>query len=359
LKPGSKIGQLTLVKKINGEKKWMCKCDCGQNCIKTLASLYHRRPTLSCGCSLFGTRDYHPGDKIGRLTLIKRIGQDEKWQCLCDCGSKCNKSFSSIWQNRDTSSCGCSMYQYEKGNKSYKWNGFGEISSRVWSGIIGNARRRGIDLNVTIDDAWNRFIEQGRRCALSGTLISFPKSSDDEITASLDRIDSNLPYNNKNVQWIHKDINDMKFDLDEDEFLYYCYLIINPISHNDINDSCCIGEKHKNWRGFGNISKNYWSQIVRNAKKRNIILNIKISDLWNKFLEQGGYCAVTGLPLYLPRYGRKHNASLDRIDNDRGYEIDNIQWVHKIINTRIKGSLDEHKMRYWCNKIINYRGYSR
>ena len=45
-------------------------------------------------------------------------------------------------------------------------------------------------------------------------------------TASLDRIDSNKGYTIDNVQWVHKDINKMKMDLEEDVFIDNCKLII-------------------------------------------------------------------------------------------------------------------------------------
>ena len=37
-------------------------------------------------------------------------------------------------------------------------------------------------------------------------------------TASLDRIDSKKGYIEGNVQWVHKNVNKMKMDLDEKEF---------------------------------------------------------------------------------------------------------------------------------------------
>lgn len=44
--------------------------------------------------------------------------------------------------------------------------------------------------------------------------------------ASLDRIDSSQGYIKGNVQWVHKDINKMKFDLSQDRFLELCNIIV-------------------------------------------------------------------------------------------------------------------------------------
>ena len=37
-------------------------------------------------------------------------------------------------------------------------------------------------------------------------------------TASLDRIDSKKGYTIDNIQWVHKDVNKMKMDLQEEDF---------------------------------------------------------------------------------------------------------------------------------------------
>lgn len=54
-----------------------------------------------------------------------------------------------------------------------------------------------------------------------------------------------------------------------------------------------------------------------------------ILELWEK---QGRTCALSGLDIGWARVGRVHTISLDRIDNNRGYTLDNIQLVHKHVN---------------------------
>ena len=46
-----------------------------------------------------------------------------------------------------------------------------------------------------------------------------------ERTASLDRIDSKLGYILGNIQWVHKQINEMKMDLAEVDFLRWVKII--------------------------------------------------------------------------------------------------------------------------------------
>ena len=85
--------------------------------------------------------------------------------------------------------------------------------------------RRPIELAITIQQAWELFLAQGRKCALSGEPIAFPRINAEKGTASLDRIDSNLGYVLGNVQWVHKDVNIMKNKFDQDYFIGLCVKI--------------------------------------------------------------------------------------------------------------------------------------
>lgn len=51
------------------------------------------------------------------------------------------------------------------------------------------------------------------------------KKGQSNITASLDRIDSSKGYVEGNVQWVHKDVNYIKQDLEESYFKKLCKLI--------------------------------------------------------------------------------------------------------------------------------------
>ena len=52
---------------------------------------------------------------------------------------------------------------------------------------------------------------------------------DHENTASLDRIDSSKGYVKDNVQWVHKDINRMKWNFPQDKFVKLCSFVANKI----------------------------------------------------------------------------------------------------------------------------------
>lgn len=93
-----------------------------------------------------------------------------------------------------------------------------------WTSIKSNADRRGISTaGFTIDDAWEKFVEQDGRCAFTGIPLIFEsKCNRPDGTASLDRIDSSKGYTKDNVQWVHKDINYIKRDLSDADFIALC-----------------------------------------------------------------------------------------------------------------------------------------
>lgn len=112
----------------------------------------------------------------------------------------------------------------EKYNRT-KQNIFGEISKYHWSRTMRNAAFRGIDFDILPEDAWELWIKQKGKCALSGVDLNLKTC--DEITASLDRINSNLGYLKNNIQWTHKDLNQMKMILTNQQFIDWCIKIVN------------------------------------------------------------------------------------------------------------------------------------
>lgn len=84
----------------------------------------------------------------------------------------------------------------------------------------------------------------------------------------------------------------MKLDYTLDEFYYYCNLVINPLIHTTSNN-CEITKKHPRYNGYGNLHSDYFIQLCENAKIRKKQFSITIEYIWNLFLKQNGYCAIT------------------------------------------------------------------
>lgn len=141
----------------------------------------------------------------------------------CDCGKKVVKPYRNA-ENGRILSCGCFRFQEFIKSKSPNWKGFEEISGEFWSALKKSAENREIKINIDIKYAWEKFIEQDRKCALSGEPLFFAISNSKKYSsnASIDRIDSSKGYIKGNIQWVTKKINRMKMDLDEQEFLKLC-----------------------------------------------------------------------------------------------------------------------------------------
>jgi len=110
---------------------------------------------------------------------------------------------------------------------SSKKTGYEGISGTIWASIKGNAKTRKIPFLITIKYAWDLFLRQDKKCALSGLYLEFghgylSKHFRSKTTASLDRINSKLGYIEGNVQWVHKDINLMKWKLPQERFIDMC-----------------------------------------------------------------------------------------------------------------------------------------
>jgi len=125
---------------------------------------------------------------------------------------------------------------------------------------------------------------------------------------------------------------------------------------------CYQREKHvlKMWKGYGEISRKYFSYVKLNAQKRNLIFKITIEYIWELFQKQNGKCVYTGIDLYLPEKGKikkdrsSQTASLDRIDSSIGYIQGNVQWIHKDIN-KMKQDFSEEKFLNYIEQIYNYK----
>jgi len=144
------------------------------------------------------------------------------WKCKCDCG-KISYVPTGRLNSGHSKSCGCGIAESAIRRQ---WKGYGEISKSFWTRIKKNASVRKLKFKITIEEIWNLFLKQNRKCKLSGIKLCFPsryKLMDG--TASLDRINSELGYTSDNIQWIHKHINKMKMELDQDYFIQICQKI--------------------------------------------------------------------------------------------------------------------------------------
>src|SRR5581483_11893458 len=121
-----------------------------------------------------------------------------------------------------------------------------------------------------------------------------------------------------------------------------------------------IGNKHFSWKGHGEISKVFFNNIKKHAREKGREFNISIEYIWDLFLKQNKKCAYSGRELNFPcrRGDIKGTASLDRIDSREGYIQNNVQWIHKTINT-MKSDISEPEFLGFCNEIARYKSLDK
>lgn len=166
------------------------------------------------------------GKVFGRLTVLKFAKKCPKinknfWLCKCTCGGTIMTQSNSL-KSGNTKSCGCLK------NIATYWTGYGEISGGYWRTVEHCAALRKILFDVKIEEVWELFLTQGRRCAISGVELDFTRDYNKKKemqTASLDRIDCKVHYILSNVQWVHKTVNMMKNTLQDCELVDWCFKI--------------------------------------------------------------------------------------------------------------------------------------
>ena len=172
-------------------------------------------------------KPYEVGQEYGLLKITSfwlEKPKNKKWRetycsCVCKCGNIVERVKGDTLRSKHKKSCGCLLHK--NGNL---WQGFGDIPKTYWSWTQKNAQVRNIPFNISIEQAWEVYIRQGGKCALSGVDIGFGTKK--QYTASLDRVDSTKRYEADNVQWVHKQVNLMKWKMPQGEFLEWCRKIV-------------------------------------------------------------------------------------------------------------------------------------
>lgn len=105
------------------------------------------------------------------------------------------------------------------------------------------------------------------------------------------------------------------------------------------------------------LDKDQYQRLVYNLRKRDPTSTLVKEDLERLYQEQNGLCALTGFKLQYVRHQGKgcnqanlFNTSVDRIDQTKGYTLDNIRLVCFHANM-IRGSLSDEQLLEWCYAI--------
>lgn len=120
---GQRFGKLIPIRRTSREghnDAWICKCDCGNEIIRTTQQLNNRKDTMqSCGCfnkEFPGSRVNMIGQRVGKLTIVAKHSEGNGnviWLCQCECGKQVTRKTNYLRYNRrQIQSCGCSKHEY-------------------------------------------------------------------------------------------------------------------------------------------------------------------------------------------------------------------------------------------------------
>jgi hypothetical protein len=180
---------------------------------------------------------FNKGDKFGEWVILSpQIISHEKTKeamilCQCSCGSEDKIRCLSLIKKQSTKcfNCGHSF----TGDKHHLFKGYKEIPGSWF--IRYTNRRNKWEFNITIEEIYDMWLSQNKKCALSQIPIDFVNINEGNdrqgskydliCTVSLDRIDSSKGYISDNIQLVHKDINMMKKEYNQEYFIGMCKLI--------------------------------------------------------------------------------------------------------------------------------------
>ncbi len=235
---GKTFGDLTVLSRApNAGRRttWLCRCVCG-NETKVISYNLTRGTTTSCGCKKTRRGGRYnfidlTGKVFGQLRVLSLSEDRTKtrgaiWVCICECG-RTTKLSSHALTSGNNSTCG----DHNTHGASER---IGDIPLSHLNAIRQNATKRQHPFWVSGEYLWELFQKQNKKCALSGVPLEFTPDKNasagkSKTTASLDRIENAFGYIPGNVRWVHKDLNKMRLDHSDAEFLEWCW---RCITHN-------------------------------------------------------------------------------------------------------------------------------
>jgi len=173
-----------------------------------------------------------PGDKIQHWEVLDNfvIYKQKNYYVRCKC-TKCNKT--EVMVRADNLIMGISKqckFCSSNETKIKRWGTDKKMEKKyegmlysIYNKMKHQASDRNLVFEITIKYIAKLFKEQQGKCKLSGQVLLLKEHYRDTVaTASLDRIDSTKGYIEGNVQWVHKDINKIKLNFNQQYFISLC-----------------------------------------------------------------------------------------------------------------------------------------
>jgi hypothetical protein len=125
------------------------------------------------------------------------------------------------------------------------------------------------------------------------------------------------------------------------------YHAISEFLSNGSVKSCGCQRKTLNRTPCGSTTLHRYLKNFRgNSQRTKIFFTLQENDLKTLIEKQNYKCALSGINISF----EENTASLDRINNDIGYMLENVQWVHRTINY-MKNVLPQNTFIEFCKAV--------
>lgn len=226
---GDTFGNWTIIKKDlpthKGHVRVLVQCKCGKIAEKNLSELKRGRIKGCKNCSARARgKEIIIGDKYKNWTIISgpHLETDHIiYEARCSCGKTRFIQAKELLDPNHRFQCQ-KCAQKLRGIKAQFANGrIGELCMTKYSKMKRTAAQRKIEFVVSLEELWDLYLQQNRRCAITGDIINNINN------ASLDRINSSKGYFIENVQWVTKQANLSKHVMSMDELYTFCKKVLN------------------------------------------------------------------------------------------------------------------------------------
>ncbi len=248
--------------------------------------------------------------------------------------------------------------------------------------VDGNADSRKLSTHLTADDIHKLYNSQEGICAISGRQMTHISKKRGNIKThiinpdniSVDRIDSSKHYALDNIQLVCASINVMKSNNSDRDLIIACSAILshkkgeNNIAAKFVNkiQSEFVSNSKKPWENklnsyVNSLHKTSQTNANKRSKELGVTYEITKEDIIFLYENQKGICALSGINMTTRRAQViiNHdtyfwNISLDRIDSQKGYVLDNMQLVCSVMN-QIKSDMTTECLVNICQDIVNFK----
>lgn len=366
---GQKFGRLTIISRAENNKWnqicWNCLCDCeNPNIIKVDGSSLKKGNTKSCGCL---KEEYYKieigekrrlqlvGQRFGKLVVTELDSIDKKqgtiWKCTCDCGNTDFIVSGTRLVCGIVKACGCQagLHSGLRSGVGPKMEAGLASFNSLYLSYKMEAKRRDLSFSLPKDFFKEITKQDCAYCGVEPYKMIKRSSNGEYVYNGIDRVDNNIGYEINNIVPCCYLCNTFKVNLNIEDFMNWIHRIYN-------NNVFLVYYLFKEYE-IRILKALYCVNKNRKRKRTDISFNLNIDDFYTIVRKNCYYCGselsniftskYKGYSLKIPYNG------IDRVDNTKGYYLDNVVPCCYHCN-RTKRDMTVEEFRAHIEKIYNH-----